>query len=184
MIGHLGITRNNPVYDTLLVMDNVLGTGPGFTDRLSSTLRDRQGLAYTVNASISSTAGEDRGAFMGYIGTFPEKYLWVREGFLKEIERIRNEPATSQEVDDAKRYLLGNLAFKLTTNEDIAGQLLLAERNGLGFGFLSDFRSRVDAVTVKDVQDAAKKYLDPKAIAVIAVGPIDAQGKPLAPPKK
>ncbi|MFO0938113.1 MAG: pitrilysin family protein [Gemmataceae bacterium] len=54
-------TRTNPDYYTLLVMDNVLGTGPGFTDRLSSTLRDRQGLAYTVNASICSSAANSRG---------------------------------------------------------------------------------------------------------------------------
>src|SRR5262249_9199026 len=58
-IGHLGITRNNPDYYKLLVMDNVLGTGPGFTDRLSSTLRDRQGWAYTVQAAITGTAGKE-----------------------------------------------------------------------------------------------------------------------------
>src|SRR5207237_503432 len=52
-IGHLGIKRDDPDYYTLLVLDNVLGTGPGFTDRLSASLRDRQGLAYTVNAQIA-----------------------------------------------------------------------------------------------------------------------------------
>src|SRR5262249_19220791 len=49
-MGHVGVRRNNPDYYKLLVMDNVLGTGPGFTDRLSARLRDREGLAYTVNA--------------------------------------------------------------------------------------------------------------------------------------
>src|SRR5262249_2964172 len=81
-LGHLGIKRNDPDYSTLLVMDNVLGTGPGFTDRLSSTLRDRQGLAYTVNAAIAGSASEQPGLFQGYIGTFPDKYIWVRDGFL------------------------------------------------------------------------------------------------------
>jgi zinc protease len=178
-VGHLGIKRSDPDYYTLLVMDNVLGTGPGFTDRLSSSLRDRQGLAYTVNASITSSAGENTGTFTGFIGTFPDKFIWVRDGFLKEINRIRDEPASEQEVEDAKRYLLGSLAFKLTTNDTVAGQLLTAERNKLGFDFLNDYRKKVAAVTVADVQAAAKKHLDPKKIAVIAVGPIDANGKPL-----
>src|SRR5262249_30001486 len=87
-IGHLGITRKNPDYYKLLVMDNVLGTGPGFTDRLSATLRDRQGLAYTVNATIASSAGNEIGTFTGYIGTFPDKFVWVRDGFMKEVNKI------------------------------------------------------------------------------------------------
>jgi zinc protease len=179
LVGHLGITRDDPDYYTLLVMDNVLGTGPGFTDRLSSTLRDRQGLAYTVNASISSSADEQRGLFLGYIGTFPDKYVWVRDGFLKEINRIRDEPATEQEVDDAKKYLLGSLPFRLNSNAAIAGQLLVAERNKLGFGLLDDFRKKVSAVTVADVQAAARKHLDPKKLAIVAVGPIQENGKPV-----
>ena len=43
LMGHVGITRDNPDYYKLLVMDYVLGTGTGFTDRLSADLRDRQG---------------------------------------------------------------------------------------------------------------------------------------------
>src|SRR5262249_16214832 len=103
-IGHLGITRNDPDYYKLLVMDNVLRTGPGFAERLSWTLRDRQGLAYTVQGTITSSAGKERGTFTGYIGTFPEKFLDVRRGFLKEFNRIRDEPPTKEEVEDAKKY--------------------------------------------------------------------------------
>ncbi len=178
-IGHLGIQRNHPDYHTLLVMDNVLGTGPGFTDRLSATLRDRQGLAYTVNATIANTAGDQPGQFVGYIGTFAEKYTWVREGFLKEVNRIRDEKATELEVEDAKKYLLGSLPFRFTTNEGVAGQLLIAERYKLGLDFLETYRKKIEAVTVADVQAAAKKHLDPKKLTIIAVGPIDSSGKAL-----
>ncbi len=178
-VGHLGITRKDPDYHALLVMDNVLGVGPGFTDRLSSTLRDRQGLAYTVNASIANSAGDQPGLFVGYIGTFGEKYTWVREGFLKEITRIRDEKATEQEVEDAKKYLLGSLPFLLATNDGIAGQLLLTERYGLGLDYLDKYKKAVAAVTVDDVQRVAKKHLDPKKLTIATVGPIGTDGKPL-----
>ncbi len=182
-IGHLGITRDNPDYHKLLVMDYVLGTGPGFTDRLSANLRDRQGLAYTVRAAITSFAGTQPGVFQGYIGTFPDKYLDVRRGFLKEVNRIRDEPATKQEVEDAKQYLLGNMPFRFTSQSAIAGQLLGAEQYGLGFDFLEKYKKEVAAVTPEDVQAVAKKYLDPKSLIIVAVGPIDAEGKPLAKKK-
>ena len=178
-VGHLGIKRDDPDYHPLLVMDNVLGVGPGFTDRLSSTLRDRKGLAYTVTASIAGSAGDQPGLFVGYIGTFPDKYHDVREGFLKEIARIRDEKATAQEVEDAKKYLLGSLPFLLTTNEGIAGQLLAAERYGLGLDYLAKYRKAVEAVTPEDVQRVAQKHLDPKKLTIATVGPIGTDGKPL-----
>ena len=180
-IGHLGVKRDDPDYYTLLVMDNVLGTGPGFTDRLSATLRDRQGLAYTVRAEIAGSASDQPGAFTGYIGTFPDKFLWVKDGFLKEVGRIRDEAATAAEVDAAKRYLLGSLAFRLATADDIAGQLLAAERYKLGYDFLDTYRAKVAAVTPAAVQAAARKHLDPARLAIVAVGPVGLDGKPLAP---
>ncbi|MCZ2341236.1 MAG: insulinase family protein [Bacteroidales bacterium] len=178
-IGHIGITRNNPDYYRLLVLDHILGTGPGFTDRLSATLRDRQGLAYTVTAQITATAADQPGLFLGYIGTFPDKYRWVREGFLKEIRRIRDEEPTRQEVEDAKQYLLGSLPFRFDTNQQIASQLLAAERYGLGFDMVEKLRAGVSAVTPTAVQTVAKKYLHPQQLVIVAVGPIDASGKPL-----
>jgi zinc protease len=182
-IGQLGITRNNPDYYKLLVMDNVLGTGPGFTYRLSATLRDRQGLAYTVTATIASSAGLEPGTFSGYVGTFPDKFLDVRHGFLREIDRIRDEPPTKEEVEDAKKYLLGSLPFRFTTLSAVAGQLLAADRYGLGFDFLEKYKKEVASVTPADVQAVAKKYIDPKSLVIVAVGPIDGAGKPLAPKK-
>ena len=178
-LGHLGITRDNPDYFKLLVMDYVLGTGAGFTDRLSSTLRDRQGLAYTVSANVTDSAGKQPGTFVGYIGTFPDKFVWVRDGFLKEIARLRDEPPTQQEVDDVKQYLLGSRAFRFATMSKVAGELLEVERYGLGFDYLETYRKAVEAVTPEQVREVAKKHLDPQRLVVVAVGPIDADGKPL-----
>lgn len=183
-IGHIGITRNNPDYYRLLVLDNILGTGPGFTDRLSATLRDRQGLAYTVTAQITGSAADQPGLFLGYIGTFPDKYLWVRDGFIKEIHRMRDEAPTRQEVEDAKQYLLGSLPFRFETNQQIASQLLAVERYGLGTDMLEKLRTGVAAVTPADVQAVAKRYLDPRRLVIVAVGPIDTAGKPLPQPRQ
>ncbi|VTS01211.1 M16 family metallopeptidase [Tuwongella immobilis] len=182
-LGHLGIARNDPDYFKLLVMDNVLGTGPGFTDRLSASLRDRQGLAYTVTAQITGTASDGPGVFQGYIGTFPDKLATVKAGFLTEINRIRDELPDEAEVENAKKYLLGTLAFRTATNQMIAGQLLGFERFGLGLDYLERYRKEVAAVTPMNVQAMAKKHLQPGRLVLTACGPVDATGKPLAAPK-
>jgi zinc protease len=179
-MGHVGIRRTDPDYYKLLVMDNVLGTGPGFTDRLSARLRDRMGLAYTVSASITSSAGEEPGVFSCFIGTRPEKLSLVKKLFLEELERIRKEKPTDQEVDDAKKYLLGSLPFRLTTNESVAGQLLAIEQYRLGLNYLEDYRKAVAAVTPADVQAVAAKHLHPGRMVLVVAGAVDASGKPLA----
>ena len=62
-------------------------------------------------------------------------------------------------------------------------ELLAAERYGLGFDYLEKYRKEVEAVTPADVQAMAKKHLDPKALAIVAVGAIDKDGKQLGKKK-
>jgi zinc protease len=186
-MGHAGIRRDNPDYYKLLVMDHVLGTGPGFTDRLSARLRDREGLAYTVSAQITHTAGLEPGLFTCYIGTRPDALARAKQVFLEEIERLQNEKPTAEEVEDAKKYLLGSLAFQFTTNDRVAGRLLMIDRFHLGLHYYDDYRKAVGAVTPEDVREVAKKYLDPKHMVLVAAGAVDAHGRPLVklpPPKK
>jgi zinc protease len=178
-LGHAGIRRNNPDYYKLLVMDHVLGTGPGFSNRLSAKLRDREGLGYTVEASITSTAGEEPGLFSCYIDSEAKNFARVKELLLEELKRIRAEKPSADEVEDAKKYLLGNLPFRFTTSTGVAGQLLSAEQNELGFDYLDEYRKAVAAVTPEDVLAVARKYIDPERMILVAAGAIDENGKPI-----
>jgi zinc protease len=178
-MGHVGIRRTDPDYYKLLVMDYVLGTGPGFTDRLSARLRDREGLGYTVSAQITGSADEEPGLFTCYIDTQPEHFGRVKKEFLEEIARLHTERPKAEEVEDAKQYLIGNLPLHFTTRERIAGQLLAIERLGLGFNYLDDYRKAVAAVTPEDVRAVAAKHLHPERMVLVAAGAVDAEGKPL-----
>jgi zinc protease len=180
-MGHLGVRRLDPNYYKLLVMDYVLGTGPGFTDRLSARLRDREGLAYTVSANITSGASEEPGLFTCYIGTEPRNFARVKKTFLEELNRLRETEPTLSEVEDAKKYLLGSLPFQLTTNARIARQLLSIERYSLGFDYFERYQEAVAAVTPADVKRVAEQYLDPQRMVVVAAGPLGPDGNNLGP---
>jgi zinc protease len=143
-------------------------------------LRDREGLAYTVTATMTATAAEEPGTFTCYIGTGPGNFERVKAIFLEELERIRREPPSAFEVADARQFLLGHLPFELSTNDKVASQLLAVERFGLGLGYLQEYRRAVAAVTPADVQAVARKYLAPDRMVLVAAGPVDAAGRPLA----
>jgi zinc protease len=176
-MGHVGIRREDPDYYKLLVLDHVLGTGPGFTDRLSARLRDREGLAYRVSATITSTAGLEPGMFTCYIGTDNTNFDRVKKLFLEELNRIRDTKASAQEVEDAKTYLIGSRLLQFATTGGIAGQLAAIERFKLTFDYLDDFRKAVGAVTPADVQAVARKHIDPARMVLVAAGAIDKEGK-------
>src|SRR4030095_5287107 len=100
-LGHLGVSRTNPDYYALQVLDTILGGGAGFTARIPQRLRDELGLAYTTFASITMTAGWDPGRFVAFIGTSPENTKLAVEGLRNEIRRIVDSPVSDEELEDA-----------------------------------------------------------------------------------
>ncbi len=169
-LGHLGIRRADPDYYKLLVMDVILGGGPGFTSRIPRRLRDEMGLAYTTWAGIASSAGPDEGSFTAYIGTSPDKRDAALEGMMQEIRRIRNEPVSAEELSAARDYLTGSFVFKFETLSQVASFLVAAHLYGLGFDYIDRYAGLVAAVTAEDVQEAAIRHIDPDAMTLVEAG--------------
>lgn len=170
-MGHRGIPRANPDYYALLVMDYVLGTGPGFTSRIIKRLREKEGLAYEVWAYLAESSGLQPGWFMVYAGCAAENTDRMLLGLKEEIEGIRKEHVSSQELSDAKKYLTGSFVFQYETDEQIAGELIHAHRYNLGSDYIERFPKLVEAVTADDVLRVAGKYLRPDALRIAICGP-------------
>lgn len=169
-LGHPGIARSHPDFHALLVMDYVLGTGPGFTARIPKRLRDEQGLCYSVGATITGSAGEHAGTFRAYIGTSAEHREKAVEGFLAEMRLIQGAAPSADEVQVAQDYLAGSFVLGLERNANLANYAIRAERLGYGFDYLQRFPDLVRAVTVEDVQRVAREHLDPEHVVVVSAG--------------
>jgi zinc protease len=171
-LGHLGIRRLDPDFEAAVVLDHVLGTGSGFTDRLSQRLRDRQGLAYTVQASLSGSAGVDPGVFLAYVGTAPENVGAALRGIREEVRRLQREPVSRRELAAVQRYILGQYPFGFQTNRDLVGYAQMCEQFGWGFDYHRRFLERIEAVGPQDVLRVARRCLDAEVFTVVAVGPL------------
>jgi zinc protease len=173
-LGHLGVRRADPDYPALVVLDHVLGSGPGFTSRVTRRLRDELGLAYSVHASIASSAGVLPGTFSAYIGTSPKHVGTALAGFLEEIRRIREELVEPAELELARDYLLGSFALGFERAARRAQYTVFAERNELGDRHLQELCDAFAAVSAEDVRRAARAHLHPERSCVAAAGPITA----------
>ena len=169
-MGHIGVRRTDPDYYALAVMDHVLGTGPGFTSRCSKKLRDELGLCYSVSAGITASASEEPGMFTAYIGTSPEHRQRAIDGFMAEIERIRTEPPSEDELQDVKDYLTGSFVFGLERNTNLAGDVVRAKRYGLGFDFLHRYPEIIRGITREKVLEVAQQCLHPERMVTVSAG--------------
>ena len=171
-LGHLGVTRTDPDWVPLVVMDHILGTGPGFTNRITRRLRDELGLAYSVHADIHSSAGLNPGTFTAYIGTSPDNLGVAIRGFRDEMRRIQEQPVTLEELETAKSYLVGSFALGFERASRRAGYLVQAERFGFPADYLAELPRMYARVSVEEVQRVAQQHLFPDACVVSAAGPV------------
>jgi len=172
MIGHLGITRNHPDFEAMAVADHILGSGPGFTDRLSRVIRDELGLAYSVGGGMTDSADIEPGLFRIYLGTGADEADRAIEAALEQVRILHSGGFTDDEVARARQYLAGSWVFDYQTVEQRAERLLELERWGLGLDEPIRWPERIEKVSARQVRDAARKHIDPSALSRVEFGPI------------
>lgn len=167
VLGHGGISRNNPDYYAVTVMNHILGAG-GFSSRLMDSIRDKQGLAYGIMSHYDARALP--GSFWVNLQTRTEATNQAITGVLNEIKAIRDNPVSDQELSEAKSFLMGSFPLRLDSTAKLAQVLAQVEYYGLGFEYFSQYPKWIDRVTKDDVQRVAKQYLDPQRYALVVVG--------------
>ena len=140
---------------------NLIATvASGLGGRFFDELRDKQSLAYTVQAAVS----EKRlaGMFLSYIATSPEKEGVARAGLLAEFAKLRDELVSDDELARAKEYVVGAHAISQESGGARLGEMLDAWMFGEGLHELLEYDARIREVTADQVREVAQKYFDPE----------------------
>jgi len=177
-IGFMGTTIGSEDSYALAVLTEVLAGQGG---RLFVELRDKKGLAYSLSAF--SRPGADPGIFAVFMAVAPQKKDAAIAGILGEIERIRDEEVSPQELARAKGSLTGGYLISLQSTSSRAADTANNELFGLGYDFSAKYPKLIEAVTAADVLRVARKYLTPGSYAVSIVGPGEKAGKGVSAPQ-
>ena len=155
LMGSLAPALTDPDYPAVKVLGTVLGGG--MAGRFFSELRDQAGLAYTTGTEYPTRV--DNSCFLAHLGTAPENAARAEIALREQLERVRREPVSEEELRVAKAFLLGNLAMDRRTNARQAWYLAAYEEDSVGHEFLGRYVDAVRAVTAADVQRVARDYL-------------------------
>src|SRR5262252_4617428 len=165
-VGHIGIPRNHPDYMAVNLAIRILG-GEG-SNRLHQVLRTERGLTYGAQANMDAL--KETGDFQAETNTRSDATTEVLRLIVDEFWRLQRERVNSVELENAKAYLTGSFPLTIETPEAIAMQVVNALFYGLPLEQLQNFRERVNAVTVDDIQRVAKALLRPDRLSVVLVG--------------
>ncbi len=166
VISTLAIERKNPDYFPFLLTNQILGAGA--SSRMFMNLREDKGYTYGAYTRL------DTKMLSGEFEATAEVRTAVTGDSLKEffyeLNRIRDEKVSEQELSDAKNYLAGVFPIRAETQEGLTSLIVSQKIAGLPDDYLQTYRDQINAVTIEDVEAMAKKYIEPDKMAIVIVG--------------
>jgi zinc protease len=166
VIANEAIKRTNPDYFPMLLMHTILGANA--SSRLFMNLREQKG--YTYGAYSNLDARRLAGTFRASAEVRTAVTGASLHEFLYELNRIRDEAVSVEEIANAKSYLSGVFPIRIETQDGLIDQMVNIQMVELPSNYLRTYRDQVNAVTVEQIQDAARRYITPDQAAIVIVG--------------
>jgi zinc protease len=173
LLGHAGVSRGNPDFYAITVMNYILGGG-GFASRLMAEIRNKRGLAYSVASFFDP--GRYPGSFQIVLQTKNPSARDAISLSIQQMERIQKELVSEKELEGAKKYLIGSFPMRLDTQGKLANFLTQVEYYGLGLDYPEKYPSLIQSITREEVLRVAKKYLHPKKYVLVIVANLKEAG--------
>lgn len=165
--GHDGVKRDDPDFYTATILNYILGGG-GFNSRLTTEVREKRGLAYSVYSYLGSY--DYVGLTMGGTATENVRVAQSLEVIRREWQRFGDEGPTSEELANAKTYLTGSFPLRLDASNRIARLLVSIQYDKLGIDYIDRRSALIEGVTMEDARRVAKRLFRADDLLTVVVG--------------
>lgn len=173
LIGQPGFKRDDPDFFALTVGNYILGGG-GFVSRLTTQVREKRGLSYSVYSYFAP--GLHAGAFTLGLQTRPDQAAQAVQVSRNVVAEFVATGPTDVELKAAKDNLIGGFALRIDTNRKLLDNIANIAWNGLSLDYLDTWTQQVDKVTAADIRAAFARKLQPEKMVAVVLG-----GVPTAP---
>lgn len=170
LIGQPGFKRDDPDFFALTVGNYILGGG-GFVSRLTTEVREKRGLSYSVSSNFSP--GLHAGAFGIGLQTRPDQATQAVQVVREVLRRFVAQGPTDAELKAAKDNLIGGFALRIDSNRKLLDNVANIAAQGLSLDYLETWTQQVAKVTVADIKAAFARKLQPERMVTVVVGARD-----------
>lgn len=166
LTNNVNLKMNDPDYHAVLIANKILGGG--FSSYLNMNLREKH--AYTYGAR----SGVDADKYVGRFTASTAVRNMVTDSAvvqtLKEVNRIKSEPVSAEDLRNAKAKYVGDFVLALESPQTVARYALNIKLNNLPSDFYETFLQKINAVTAEDVTRVANTYFKPENARIVVVG--------------
>jgi len=165
-VGHVSITRLNPDYLKLSVLNVYLGGY--FRSQLSQKLREEK--SYTYGVSSRFDARLQPGPFFVRTSVGSEVTAPAIEDILEEIKKVSNSLIPEDRFNEVKNYIMGSFPMGVQTAIQVAGLLSNLKLYGLPMNYYDNYISNIQKITKEDLKNIAQKYMDASKMSIVVSG--------------
>ncbi|UCD74148.1 MAG: insulinase family protein [Phycisphaerales bacterium] len=166
--GMRSISRDDPDYFPALVMNDILGGG-GFTSRITQRVRTDEGLAYDAR-SVFTMPVYYPGFFRAGFQTKSSTVAFGLKIVFEEINRIRTEPVSDDELEVAKNSFIETFPRTFESKAGMLRVFVSDEMTGRDPDFWTNYRDNIRAVTKEQIMNVAQRRLSAGEMAILIVG--------------
>jgi len=142
--------------------------GGYFSSRLVENIRERRGYSYSPRSSVDHLAAASSFLVEADVATEVTGPAFLETWY--ELGRIALTRVSEEELDAARRYVLGSMALSTATHAGLASTLSALTGSGLPPQWLAEHQQALARVTVEEVQEAARRFLQPGGLTAVVVG--------------
>ncbi|MBD3673193.1 MAG: insulinase family protein [Planctomycetaceae bacterium] len=165
----LPISDAHPDYPALVLGNFILGGG-SLSSRLGDRVRQKEGLSYGVGSGFNAQATNDRAVFYLYAITNPDNMEKVVAAIAEEVEKIRKEGVTDEELTAAKQGYLQEQVVARSNDKNLTSILAETEHVDRNMDYYIQLEKQLNAVTTEQVQKALQKYINFDSIYYVTAG--------------
>lgn len=165
MIGSHAFSMFDEKRIPMFLLNNIIG-GPGMNNRLNVSLREHNGLVYSVESNITSYT--DTGLFSIYFGTDPKNKEKAIRLVHREIEKLHETKLTEKQLTAAKKQALGQLGVSIDNRE---GLFLNMGKSFLHYNFFASMEevfNQINDITAEGILDIAQTVLAPDKLFMLS----------------
>ena len=169
MLGSQAYSLHHPYKTGLLLLNNLLG-GNGMSSILNLQIREKYGIAYTIESGYSPLS--DTGIFTLYFGTDKEKVNKASALIFKELKKLRDNHFSEVQLQKAKNKFIGQIALG---EENRIGLIISMAKSLIDYDKIDDLEtvfSKIQAVSTTDIGNITNEILDESNLSALTFYPL------------
>ena len=173
---YTGLKRSDADFVPFYIATYTLGGG--FAGRLMQTVRDVDGLTYSISSGMGGNIMT--GGYWYINASFnPSLFQKGLDATMVQVNKWLKDGITSEELENKKTNLIGSFKVGLSTTMGLSRTILSFVERGLEPGYIDQYPKDIEKVTLKEVNEAIRKYIQPDKMVIIKSGSLDKDGNPL-----